>query len=75
MKRAFIGLFGVVFGAILLIPSFLIGKTFSGQGAVSSNAAILGIQATGIFILVGAPLLFWIILPLAQRQQEKQEKV
>ncbi|MFB6294908.1 MAG: hypothetical protein ABEI97_04060 [Candidatus Nanohaloarchaea archaeon] len=71
MKRAFIGLFGIVFGAILLVPSFLIGKTFGGQNAVSGNPAILVIQVVGAAILIGAPLLYWIILPVAERQQRK----
>ncbi|MDY6768911.1 MAG: hypothetical protein SVW02_02275 [Candidatus Nanohaloarchaea archaeon] len=73
MKHAFIGLFGIVFGGILLVPSFLIGKTFSGQSAVSSNPAILAIQVVGAAILIGTPLLYWVILPVAERQQRRRE--
>lgn len=75
MKRIFIGLFGIVFGAILLIPSYLIGRTFSAQEAVGANPAVLAIQATGGLLLVGAPLLFWLILPLAERHQRKNARL
>ncbi|MDY6761940.1 MAG: hypothetical protein SVY41_02740 [Candidatus Nanohaloarchaea archaeon] len=72
MKRAFIGLFGMVFGGILLVPSFLIGKTFGGQGAVSTNPAILAIQGIGAALLIGTPLLYWVILPVAERHRLKK---
>lgn len=72
MKKVFIGLFGMVFGAILVIPSYLIGKTFSGHEVVGSNPAILAIQVTGSFIFVAVPIIFWLILPLAERYHRKK---
>ncbi len=71
MKHAFIGLFGIVFGGILLVPSFLIGKTFDGQSAVAGNPTIAAVQGVGVLILVGTPLLYWVVLPLAERRQRK----
>lgn len=69
MKRAFIGLFGMLFGAALLIPSVLIGKTFRGASAVSANPLIFGVQITGLLILTGFPMLYWVLLPVLERRR------
>lgn len=72
MKRAFIGLAGLIVGGILLVPSVLLREVFSGQQALAGNPLILAFQAIGIALIVGAPLLYWIILPaMEHRQREK----
>lgn len=75
MKRVFIGLFGMVFGAILLVPSFLMDRVFGGSAAVGPNMAILGLQATGIILLLGFPLVFWLVLPFFDRRERKKSQV
>ncbi|MCJ7479129.1 MAG: hypothetical protein MUP63_03035 [Candidatus Nanohaloarchaeota archaeon QJJ-7] len=75
MKRPVIGLAGIVVGSTLAIPSTLISKTFSGAEAVGSNILIQAAQVMGLLILIGVPLLYWIILPLVERRQRKNNKI
>ncbi len=74
MKRAFLGLFGMMFGAGIAIPAFLMRKTFSGADAVGASPLLFTLQVAGLLLLVGFPMLYWVLLPvLEDRRQEREE--
>lgn len=75
MDRSIIGLAGIVVGGILAVPSTLIARTFSGAEAVGSNILIQGAQITGLLILIGVPLLYWVVLPFFEHRQRKNNDI
>ncbi|MFB6166764.1 MAG: hypothetical protein ABEJ62_00685 [Candidatus Nanohaloarchaea archaeon] len=74
MKRVFLGLTGILFGSSLIVPTLLMGETFRGTEG-SLGPLPLALQMTGAILLVGTPLLYWVVLPLLERHQRKREEL
>lgn len=73
MTRAFIGLAGILVGSILLVPPLLFEKTLS-EGGVGGSPIFWVLRLAGLIVLIGVPLLFWVILPLLERRQRERNE-
>lgn len=66
MRNFLIGLAGLVGGAVLwIVASFLgaVGEIGTGE----RNPVAFALMVIGFLVMVGVPIAFWVVIPLARR--------
>ncbi len=69
MERAFKGMVGLMFGALIFVPALLMDHVFSSAGQPSLVVQLL--EVVGLLLMVALPLLFWVVLPLMERYRRR----
>lgn len=70
MRNFLIGLAGLVGGAVLwIVASFLGALGEFGTGEV--NPVAFALMAIGFLVMIGMPIAFWVVIPLAGRRRRQ----